>query len=158
MRQAMTVENKINPFKLPYVTVSDKKLLPNSRGLYFVLRGDQILYIGKAFSGLVTRWRDHHRLPQLNASDKLAYLEIDLDDLELAKLEKAEITRLQPFLNDTECICPKQKNRFTIDLMGLRDRVEKFSPDPSWRQLSFGGKIRALIETALEVDSSKSLS
>jgi len=43
-----------------------------------------------------------------------------------------------------------KQDRLSIDLKGLRERIESHSSDPAWKALSMAKKIRLLIETALE--------
>jgi len=40
----------------------------------------------------------------------------------------------------------KKADRVTIDIRGLRDRIENFRPDPAFQALSLAGKIRYLLE------------
>jgi hypothetical protein len=43
-----------------------------------------------------------------------------------------------------------KQDRLSIDLKGLRERIETHSSDPAWKALSLAKKIRLLIETALD--------
>lgn len=66
----------INPLELPFVPFGGFSELPKIKGVYFVLSGNEILYIGKA-NNLRERWKMHEkaeRLEKANA-DRVAWLE-----------------------------------------------------------------------------------
>lgn len=42
------------------------------------------------------------------------------------------------------------KDRISVDISDIKDRIEKFRDDPAWRELSMAGKIRALVIEKLE--------
>lgn len=90
-------------FKLPFVLFEDRTLLPKTTGIYFVLTGNNVVYIGKAAGlfGFRGRWVDsHHKKGQLlQMSDvKIAYLEIKGED-EIEKLEQRYIYNFRPSMN-----------------------------------------------------------
>jgi len=68
-------------------------------GIYFVLAGDAVLYIGKA-TNLYQRWDAHHRLKQLNKRGgcRIAWMTVDDAGL-LDELEQVCITHFEPVLN-----------------------------------------------------------
>ena len=43
-----------------------------------------------------------------------------------------------------------QKDRISVDISDIKDRVEDYRSDPAWRELSMAGKIRALVIERLE--------
>lgn len=47
------------------------------------------------------------------------------------------------------------RDRVSINLEGLRDKIWNFRDDASWRSLSLSKQVRILIETALGIDSTK---
>ena len=51
---------------LPSLVLSAKQQLPNCCAVYFAVSQGQVLYVGLA-TNLRNRWRNHHRLPQLDA-------------------------------------------------------------------------------------------
>jgi hypothetical protein len=46
------------------------------------------------------------------------------------------------------------KDRLSIDITDLRERVENFRDTPSWRELSLSQKLRVLILERLELSDS----
>jgi len=61
----MTSLTTINPTALPSLPLDERKRLPGTAAIYFVLSGDTVLYVGKA-TNLYQRWDAHHRRKQLN--------------------------------------------------------------------------------------------
>lgn len=95
----MTNVSKINPLVLPSVLLAGRKSLPQKPGVYFLLDGDAVLYIGQTFN-LLQRLERHELLRQFNDTDnvRVAWLEWDkLDDL--PELESKLIARFRPRLN-----------------------------------------------------------
>lgn len=50
----------------------------------------------------------------------------------------------------TLCEAVAAKDRISVDIADIRDRIETFRSDPAWRELSTAGRIRALIIEKLE--------
>ena len=48
------------------------------------------------------------------------------------------------------------KDRLSIDITDLRERVENFRDTPSWRELSLSQKLRVLILERLELSDTQS--
>lgn len=42
------------------------------------------------------------------------------------------------------------KDRISVDISDIKDRIEQYRTDPAWRELSFAGKLRALVIEKLE--------
>lgn len=42
------------------------------------------------------------------------------------------------------------KDRISVDITDIKDRIEIYRDDPAWRELSMAGKIRALVIEKLE--------
>lgn len=42
------------------------------------------------------------------------------------------------------------KDRISVDIGDIKDRIEIFRTDPAWRELSTAGKIRALLIEKIE--------
>lgn len=100
----------VNLKSLPFVSIEDRHLLPDSQGIYFVIDADdKIQYIGKVFGskGFCKRWENsrHHRYDQLIKleSVKIAYLETDNIE-SIDQLEKDFIALYKPILNKTAVI------------------------------------------------------
>ena len=50
----------------------------------------------------------------------------------------------------------KKRDRLTIDISNLRDRIEAARTDPAWKQLSLNKKIQVLLEERLDaIDQEK---
>lgn len=91
--------SKVNPLALPSLPVTGKKHLPQRPAVYFMLSGDNILYIGQT-SNLFQRFVNHEMWKQLGDinSVRVAWLECDsLDDL--SQIESELISRFRPNLN-----------------------------------------------------------
>ncbi len=116
----------LDPFQLPFVSLAERKQLPDCAAIYFVLDGnDRILYVGKA-KNLAARWKNHHRIHKLEEIDKnfsvrLAWQAWNKEDLDEA--EKSSIKRFQPLLNNTEVETPAVIPSEVV----LRDFLKTFS-------------------------------
>jgi len=70
--------------KLPSLDLSQRNSLPACPAVYFAVDSkNRVLYVGKAIN-LLARWKDHHRLEQLNRINrknkiKIAWLSCDND-------------------------------------------------------------------------------
>jgi hypothetical protein len=42
------------------------------------------------------------------------------------------------------------KDRISVDITDIKDRIDLYREDPAWRELSMAGKIRALVIEKLE--------
>jgi len=92
----------VTPAALPSVSIDERRELPDTAAIYFVLTGTAVLYIGQSVS-LRQRCLAHHRLAQLNERGgcRIAWMMVDDTSL-LDELEQACITHFQPVLNGTE--------------------------------------------------------
>ena len=91
---------QINPFGLPSVPIEDLGNLPAYSGIYFVITGDAILYVGKSMC-IFQRWQSHHKLSCFEAYEqvRVAWLAYASQEEELREVEKAFIDCLRPPLN-----------------------------------------------------------
>jgi len=145
----------VNLSALPWVTLDTVAGLPARPGIYFAIdRNGSVQYIGRS-TNVQNRWKGHHRREELEklGGVKIVYLLVDSFEM-LSEIESALIAWFDPPLNIIGSPSRRTKNlasqdRLTIELKGLRHRVENYSSDPAWKQLSIAGKIRALIEIAL---------
>ena len=90
----------INLQTLPSLPLEDRRLLPETPGIYFAINSlDQIQYIGRSVN-LRQRWLNHHRHSQLEGtgSVRLVWLEVSEPEL-LPGVEEALIEYYQPSLN-----------------------------------------------------------
>lgn len=90
----------INPFDLPYVSLSFRQALPTISSIYFVIQnGIEIIYIGQS-ENLKNRWKNHDKLPairKLGGDNRIAWLKTD--KASLAEIEAEFISRYKPSLN-----------------------------------------------------------
>lgn len=113
--------------------------MPECSAVYFAIARDQVLYIGLA-TNLRNRWRNHHRLPQLEAVNKrcevrlfwLSCAQNQLNDLEHQYREY-----YCPTLNQTKV--PEQQivpsfQILTLSLKKLNERVIGFGVCPADNQ------------------------
>jgi hypothetical protein len=108
MSSSTAVGFEIDPFMLPRVALDDKITLPSSPGIYFVIDGARLLYVGKS-KDLKGRWRGHHRHKQIDAiadCPEIAFLEVAGESL--LWVERDLINRFRPLLNDTKMDAPKE--------------------------------------------------
>lgn len=106
----------INPFALASLPLADRGQLPSVSAIYFVLKDDQVLYIGET-SNLYQRWLAHHRWNQLQAKAeqvRIAWLECSKISL-LSEIEKALIKHFQPSLNNS-VVLQSQRQRDGLKL------------------------------------------
>lgn len=84
---------------LPCVTWPDRVLMPDSPGLYFVLVGTEVLYVGKS-GCLRKRWHQYplRRLFERAGPFAIAWVEIS-DPEVLTVTEKGSVRALRPAFN-----------------------------------------------------------
>ncbi len=89
----------ITPSALPSLPLNERRDLPDTAAIYFVLAGNAVLYIGQSVS-LQQRWLAHHRFAQLNEYEncRIAWMQVDDASL-LDGLEQACIAYFSPVLN-----------------------------------------------------------
>lgn len=108
---------------LPSLTLSEKHQLPDCCAIYFVVADSQVLYVGMATS-LKKRWRNHHRLFQLEAIEKKQAVELFwlvCEQSQLPALERQYIAYYAPALNQSKV--PTQK--FTPSSVVLATSLKK---------------------------------
>jgi DNA-binding Xre family transcriptional regulator len=93
----MDIEN-INIHSLLTLPISERKNLPETSGLYFVISGEEIIYIGVSIN-LKQRWLTHHKLKTILCFNflKIAYILLERGDLSIS--EKEAIDYFRPKLN-----------------------------------------------------------
>lgn len=103
-----TIVAQVDPFSLPYVGIKERRALPHESGIYFVLLGKEILYIGMA-NNLHQRWYAHHRYRQFKSYGDvvIAWLVVaNPFHRELEVIEETYICHFNPILNGT--VRPKE--------------------------------------------------
>ncbi len=113
---------------LPNLVLSAKQQLPEYSAIYFAIAQDQVLYVGLA-TNLRNRWRNHHRLPQLEAISKKCEVRIFWlisAQSQLSALERQYIDHYCPVLNQSKVpvrqFAPSAKT-LSLSLKKLSDRL-----------------------------------
>lgn len=146
----------INPLALPSVAMSQADELPPARAIYFVLDGNEILYIGQSIR-LNQRWdfsRSHHILPKLfkRTSWRIAWLECSEDTL-LDGIELALIDHFNPPLNTRRGVVAEDSIQVTLVMSKeLKEKLRKFAKSKRWSMSQAGV---ALIEEGLDLGSAE---
>lgn len=90
----------INPDLLPSTWMSDLRDLPDSPGIYFVMRGLLMIYIGQS-NNIRLHWKNHRLKKMIPQEERnlirIAWMEADLSELD--SIETALIKLYQPELN-----------------------------------------------------------
>jgi hypothetical protein len=90
----------IDPWTLPRRRITDTKSFPKLRGIYFVFKSSELLYIGKTSSGFKSRWVRHHRTDlTCDKSLYVAFWHLDVDGKELSTIERKAILLFAPTKN-----------------------------------------------------------
>ena len=92
----------VNPLTLPSLPLLQRRSLPDSPALYFVLDNDQVLYVGRATS-LLKRWINHYRSTDLEKFRNVKIAGLKCSDLNhLLRIERTLIQAFKPPLNKTQ--------------------------------------------------------
>lgn len=110
---------------LPSVTLDQRRDLPACQGIYFVMDGARVLYVGKA-GNIGSRWRNHHRLYALRQLPgiSIAWLQFDGDEQLLTQIEDACIVYFDPPMN-WSAVQGRQVVRTVSFPAGLYQRLEE---------------------------------
>lgn len=121
---------------LPSLKLLERQRLPECSAIYFAIARDQVLYVGLA-TNLRNRWQNHHRLPQLEAVNKLCEVKLfwlGCAQNQLNDLEHQYIEHYCPTLNQTKVperqIVPSFQ-MLTLSLKKLNERVLVFGVCPA---------------------------
>jgi hypothetical protein len=96
---------------LPSVPFRERKSFPSTKGVYFVLDGDEVVYIGMTGETFAKRWKTHHRSKDIETScnsPEIFFLSLDIAGEELFGVEKAFIREHSPRLNGSTCSAAKK--------------------------------------------------
>jgi len=142
----MSIE-AVNPLTLPSLSLQERRSLPECAAVYFVLNGNEILYIGGTVN-LAQRWLAHHRwyqLVEMGDGIRLAWLECS-DTVLLLEIEAALIKHFQPTLNRTPVIGDK----VTVSVIvtkEVHDKLKRLANSKRWSVSQTGA---VLIEEGLD--------
>ncbi|MBR8839987.1 MAG: GIY-YIG nuclease family protein [Stigonema ocellatum SAG 48.90 = DSM 106950] len=93
------VTETVNPHLLPSLPLASRRVLPHCPAIYFVLSGDEILYIGQTNS-LLLRWQNHHRLKDCKSLKNVRIAWLECSDVKLMpEIEKSLINWFEPPMN-----------------------------------------------------------
>jgi predicted GIY-YIG superfamily endonuclease len=129
------MKTNIDPLTLPSLPLGERYScgvaspthLPNCPAIYFVMQGEDILYIGKTIN-LVQRWVDHHKWNQLIALGTpvtIAWLECSDKNL-LTQVETALIRQFAPKLNGHVTDKKKDPNYGLLRGLVPQDLLKRF--------------------------------
>ena len=92
--------SEIDPCSLESVAFTDRATIPRSPGVYFVLSGNEVLYIGKSVN-LGQRWATHDKIACFSAMPdiRIAWLNTPANASLLTKFERILIYGHKPSLN-----------------------------------------------------------
>ncbi len=88
----------INILELPSVTLESREELPDISAIYFAYTNNAPIYIGKA-ARLAVRWRNHHRLFNLEQLSGVRIAWLAVDRIDLMETERVLISFFEPELN-----------------------------------------------------------
>lgn len=119
----------IDPFKLPTISLSQRKHLPLVCAVYFVLHDNKVVYVGKA-TVLRQRWDSHHRIKEfkkISGEVRIAWLICDSPEL-IDELEKSMIARFEPSMNGSKVEYATPRKTIYLEpktLEALKQRANK---------------------------------
>lgn len=94
---------KIEPLDLPQIAIENRKELPPIPGVYFVIHGSKVIYIGES-GNLYLRWKNHHRIKYILSEypgSTLAWLPTGTKEI-AREIEQNLIADLKPPLNGND--------------------------------------------------------
>lgn len=90
-----------HPKDFPSVSLDSVQHLPSSAGIYFALRGSEVLYIGQS-DNMQRRWvNSHHKMDELRALENVRIHFILSDGRPLLQQEAEWISAFSPPMNKT---------------------------------------------------------
>ena len=107
--------SEVSPLSLPFVGLSEKRKLPHRSGIYFVIEGETIIYIGKAIS-ILLRWQGHNKLGSFKSRQsqiRIAWLDCSDASL-LTEIERLLVAFFDPELNLPQPVGPRKRNVSSI--------------------------------------------
>lgn len=108
---------EVNPFALPSLPLVERSGLPNLPAIYFVIAGEQVVYIGQT-KNLVRRLLTHDKLKKFTragAETRIAWLECNELSL-LRQIESVLIEYFAPTLNGRDARSKRsEKINFTCE-------------------------------------------
>lgn len=139
---------------LPKIAVEARRDLPESPGIYFVLEGKIVRYIGRSMN-LHGRWKVHHRLRDYcEKGMEIAWLAFSNTDL-LEKIEQACIDFFHPQDNSTPITRSPNATTYTEVKMTVFVHLDtrRWLKDAARRaNTNSSAYIRGLIQEAMRLD------
>jgi hypothetical protein len=117
------IAQSIEPWDLPCVPIDEKAQLPDSPGIYFVIRGRAIVYIGISETSIKSRWASHHRFPGIKAMGGAVIAYQDYCEGDIRKIEAALIDIFMPKLNN-EFVDPIALRNLRLELDAAKAEAE----------------------------------
>ncbi len=88
---------KLHRKLLPSVKAFNRQALPHKPGCYYVFRGWDLIYVGRAETSIKQRWQGHHQLDNLKQSDNIHYWV--MPRILIKDREAKDIRAFKPILN-----------------------------------------------------------
>jgi hypothetical protein len=121
-KSKLTAES-IEPWDLPCVSIDEKAQLPDSPGIYFVIRGRAIVYIGISETSIKSRWASHHRFLGIKAMGGAVIAYQQYCEGDIREVETALIDIFMPKLNN-EFVDPIALRNLRVELDAAKAEAE----------------------------------
>jgi hypothetical protein len=109
VQQYLPIPEVIDIKKLPSIPLVERRKLPMESGIYFVLEGTTVRYVGRTIA-LRARWKGHHRLGSYRSKEGLRIAWLTVSDRALLQfVEAACIAFFGPSDNNTRIEEDKRK-------------------------------------------------
>ena len=108
--------DSVNLKALPSTPLEDRTVLPRQAGIYFIVKDDIVLYVGKS-RNIRRRWMStrHHKLSEIKTLNHIKIAWLTYEALSnLSELERAFIVRFKPKFNGVSS--PKRVEPALIDV------------------------------------------
>jgi hypothetical protein len=141
---------------LPSADFHDRRSFPRSKGVYVVLDGEEVVYVGMTGRTFAKRWCGHHRTQDVEqgcASPEIFFLSLDLTNEEILTAEVALIQKHKPRLNKAPSLLQREGVVLlnTKEARAVEERLSRLTPmqltpfgmhPPLWGMFTRGERIK----------------
>lgn len=128
---------------LPSIAFNKRDELPARSAVYFALsQTNEILYIGKA-THLDLRWRNHHRISDLEHLDCATIAWLECEKGELKSIEKFMIDKFQPPINNMKK--PRKARKITFSLVAPKEVIDELDALTKYPNSFFANRSHAFV-------------